>query len=231
MLVCVGSTLIMIVSAFADVLGSSEHIVLDPSRIAAQVVSGIGFLGRPILLRGEIVRGLTTAASLGRLPRSASRWAAGFYVASISATIIILIIPAGIAAGAALLHGAPAAPARADGRGRHAELRFAARGARPDSARVKQFIVQRADDTGEHDEVRIALARVSELEYQAICAARAEGRHAFRRGQRVVGRRIGGIGDGHATMADRRFRSTSGSALAPRHPIFLISAKYESKLS
>ena len=48
MLVCVGSTLIMIVSAFgfADVLGSSEHIVLDPSRIAAQVVSGIGFLGR-----------------------------------------------------------------------------------------------------------------------------------------------------------------------------------------
>ena len=66
MLVCVGSTLIMIVSAFgfADVLGSSEHIVLDPSRIAAQVVSGIGFLGRPILLRGEIVRGLTTAASL-----------------------------------------------------------------------------------------------------------------------------------------------------------------------
>src|SRR5437868_11981164 len=41
MLVCVGSTLIMIVSAFgfADVLGTSDHIVLDPSRIAAQVVS------------------------------------------------------------------------------------------------------------------------------------------------------------------------------------------------
>jgi len=39
----------------------------------------------------------------------------------------------------------------------------------PDSARVKQFIVQRADDTGEHDEVRIALGRVSDLEYRAIC--------------------------------------------------------------
>lgn len=34
---------------------------------------------------------------------------------------------------------------------------------------MKQFIVQRADDTGEHDEVRIALGRVSDLEYRAIC--------------------------------------------------------------
>jgi putative Mg2+ transporter-C (MgtC) family protein len=46
MLVCVGAALFMIVSAFgfADVLGK-EHVVLDPSRVAAQVVSGIGFLG------------------------------------------------------------------------------------------------------------------------------------------------------------------------------------------
>ncbi|MGF6973437.1 putative membrane protein YhiD involved in acid resistance [Paraburkholderia sp. JPY465] len=65
MLVCVGSALVMIVSAygFAAVLG--EHVILDPSRMAAQVVSGIGFLGAgSILLRGEIVRGLTTAASV-----------------------------------------------------------------------------------------------------------------------------------------------------------------------
>jgi putative Mg2+ transporter-C (MgtC) family protein len=46
MLVCVGSALIMIVSAygFAEVL-TDEHVVHDPSRMAAQVVSGIGFLG------------------------------------------------------------------------------------------------------------------------------------------------------------------------------------------
>ncbi|WP_300760068.1 MgtC/SapB family protein, partial [Janthinobacterium sp.] len=65
MLVCVGSTLIMIVSAygFSDVLGNG--VTLDPSRMAAQVVSGIGFLGAgAILARGEIVRGLTTAASV-----------------------------------------------------------------------------------------------------------------------------------------------------------------------
>jgi putative Mg2+ transporter-C (MgtC) family protein len=65
MLVCVGACLFMIVSAygFASVLG--PNVVLDPSRIAAQVVSGIGFLGAgAILARGEIVKGLTTAASI-----------------------------------------------------------------------------------------------------------------------------------------------------------------------
>ena len=66
MLVCVGSCLIMIVSqyGFSNIL-TYEHAVLDPSRIAAQVVSGIGFLGAgAILARGEIVKGLTTAASI-----------------------------------------------------------------------------------------------------------------------------------------------------------------------
>jgi putative Mg2+ transporter-C (MgtC) family protein len=54
-LVCVGSALIMIVSAygFAEVL-TGEHVVLDPSRMATQVVSGIGFLGAgSILLPGD----------------------------------------------------------------------------------------------------------------------------------------------------------------------------------
>src|ERR1700733_11755389 len=66
MLVSVGACLIMIVSAFgfADILGT-KNVVLDPSRVAAQVVSGIGFLGAgSILMRGEVFRGLTTAASL-----------------------------------------------------------------------------------------------------------------------------------------------------------------------
>src|SRR5580693_8608271 len=66
MLVCVGSCLIMIVSqyGFANIL-TEKNVVLDPSRIAAQVVSGIGFLGAgSILARGEIVKGLTTAASI-----------------------------------------------------------------------------------------------------------------------------------------------------------------------
>jgi putative Mg2+ transporter-C (MgtC) family protein len=66
MLVCVGSCLIMLVSqyGFTNIL-AQQNIVLDPSRIAAQVVSGIGFLGAgSIIARGEIIKGLTTAASI-----------------------------------------------------------------------------------------------------------------------------------------------------------------------
>jgi putative Mg2+ transporter-C (MgtC) family protein len=62
-LVGVGSALFLIVSkyGFFDVLGND--VVLDPSRVAAQIVSGIGFIGGGLIfVRGDIVRGLTTAA-------------------------------------------------------------------------------------------------------------------------------------------------------------------------
>ena len=98
MLVCVGSCLFMIVSAFgfADILGP-KNVILDPSRIAAQVVSGIGFLGAgSILLRGEIVRGLTTAASLWTVAAIGLAVGGGLYLEAIAATIVILIILAGI---------------------------------------------------------------------------------------------------------------------------------------
>lgn len=65
-LVCLGSALFMIVSqhGFSDVLGATG-VGLDPSRIAAQVVSGIGFLGAgTIIIQKQFVRGLTTAAGL-----------------------------------------------------------------------------------------------------------------------------------------------------------------------
>jgi putative Mg2+ transporter-C (MgtC) family protein len=58
-LVCVGSALVTLVSA--DIAGARW----DPGRIAAQIVSGIGFLGAGTILRqGSLIRGLTTAASL-----------------------------------------------------------------------------------------------------------------------------------------------------------------------
>ena len=65
-LVSLGSALIMIVSqwGFHDIL-KYEHVGLDPSRVAAQVVSGIGFIGAgTIILQKQFVRGLTTAAGL-----------------------------------------------------------------------------------------------------------------------------------------------------------------------
>ncbi|MGX5539712.1 MgtC/SapB family protein [Bacillus wiedmannii] len=79
-LVAVGSALIMVVSkyAFSDIM-NEEHMALDPSRIAAQVVSGVGFLGAgTIIIQKQAVKGLTTAAGL---------WA----TAGIGATILVLI--------------------------------------------------------------------------------------------------------------------------------------------
>jgi putative Mg2+ transporter-C (MgtC) family protein len=98
MVVCVGACLIMIVSAFgfADSL-SSKNVVLDPSRVAAQVVSGIGFLGAgAILARGEIVRGLTTAASIWTVAAIGLAVGGGLYFAAGASTAIIIVILAGI---------------------------------------------------------------------------------------------------------------------------------------
>ena len=75
----------------------SARVVLDPSRIAAQVVSGIGFLGAgTILLRGEVVKGLTTAASLWAVAAIGLAVGAGLYVAGLATTVIVLVILAGI---------------------------------------------------------------------------------------------------------------------------------------
>jgi len=97
MLVSVGSCLIIIVSAygFNTVLG--RYVVLDPSRVAAQVVSGIGFLGAgSIILRNEAVKGLTTAASIWAVAAIGLASGAGLYTAAIASTLIILAILAGL---------------------------------------------------------------------------------------------------------------------------------------
>ena len=94
MLVAVGAALFMLVSAFgfADVLGH-QNVVLDPSRVAAQVVSGIGFLGAgTIILRKEIVHGLTTAASLWAVAAIGLATGGGLYIAAVAATFVVLFI-------------------------------------------------------------------------------------------------------------------------------------------
>ena len=98
MLVCVGAALFMLVSAFgfADSL-ERPHAVLDPSRIAAQVVSGIGFLGAgAILFRRDKIRGLTTAASLWTVAGVGLAAGGGMYVAAAGSTAIILVILVGL---------------------------------------------------------------------------------------------------------------------------------------
>src|SRR4029079_15670693 len=98
MLVCVGACLFMIVSAygFSGSL-SAQHVVLDPSRVAAQVVSGIGFLGAGALLaRGEVVKGLTTAASIWTVASIGLAVGGGLYFAAGVSTAVILVILAGV---------------------------------------------------------------------------------------------------------------------------------------
>jgi putative Mg2+ transporter-C (MgtC) family protein len=92
LLVAVGSALFTLVSAFgfSDILAQSGPQVLvrlDPSRIAAQIVSGIGFLGAGAIIRqGLSVRGLTTAATLWLVAAIGMACGAGYYVAAIFAT-------------------------------------------------------------------------------------------------------------------------------------------------
>ncbi|WP_016680881.1 MgtC/SapB family protein, partial [Yersinia pestis] len=65
-LVGIGSAMFMIVSkyGFEDLL-VLEHVSFDPSRVAAQVVSGMGFLGAgTIMIQKQMVKGLTTAAGM-----------------------------------------------------------------------------------------------------------------------------------------------------------------------
>jgi len=95
MLVCVGSALIVIVSTygFFDVL-STDKVVLDPSRVAAQVVSGIGFLGAGTILylRHNVIRGLTTAAGLWTVAGIGLAIGSGLFEAGIITTVITVVI-------------------------------------------------------------------------------------------------------------------------------------------
>jgi putative Mg2+ transporter-C (MgtC) family protein len=87
-LVALGAALFTVVSAFGFT-GDS----VDPTRIAAQIVSGIGFIGAGTILqyRGHI-RGLTTAASLWSVAAIGTAAGAGLYVVATVGTILILVI-------------------------------------------------------------------------------------------------------------------------------------------
>lgn len=92
-LVALGAALVMLVSSygFKGVLGT--NVVLDPSRVAAQVVSGIGFLGAGIIfLRRDTVKGLTTAAAIWLVAAIGLACGAGLYVEAVAVTVLALIV-------------------------------------------------------------------------------------------------------------------------------------------
>ena len=97
-LVAMGSALFMILSqyGFEQLLFQSRdaglNVRLDPSRIAAQVVSGIGFIGAgTIIFQRHVVRGLTTAAGLWVTSAIGMTCGAGLYLLATASTVLVLI--------------------------------------------------------------------------------------------------------------------------------------------
>lgn len=88
MLVCMGATLVMITNQYI----SAEFGMADPSRMGAQVISGIGFLGVGTIIvdRQQQVRGLTTAAGLWSCACVGLAVGIGFYMGAVIAIIFIL---------------------------------------------------------------------------------------------------------------------------------------------
>jgi putative Mg2+ transporter-C (MgtC) family protein len=95
LLVSVGSALFTIVSAygFREFLTSGQNVIrADPTRIAAQIVTGIGFLGAGAIIRqGLAVRGLTTAATLWVVAAIGMAAGAGYYSAATMTTAVALV--------------------------------------------------------------------------------------------------------------------------------------------
>jgi putative Mg2+ transporter-C (MgtC) family protein len=95
MLVCVGATMFMLVGVYAwgdMTLGNQIGVVVDPSRVASYVVSGIGFLGAGAIIRHGInVRGLTTAASLWVVAAIGVGVGAGMYAFSVATTALVIL--------------------------------------------------------------------------------------------------------------------------------------------
>ncbi|MEP6909277.1 MAG: MgtC/SapB family protein [Actinomycetota bacterium] len=94
-LVAVGAALFTLVSAYGwhDFhFSQASGVTYDPTRIAAQIVTGIGFLGAGAIIRqGISVRGLTTAASLWVVAAIGIAAGAGYYSGAVITTVVVLV--------------------------------------------------------------------------------------------------------------------------------------------
>jgi putative Mg2+ transporter-C (MgtC) family protein len=92
-LVCLGSCLLMLLSMYGFAAFVDEpNVRVDPARLAAAVITGIGFLGAgTILFTGKSITGLTTAASLWVVSAIGLGVGAGFYFASAITTFMVLL--------------------------------------------------------------------------------------------------------------------------------------------
>ncbi len=93
-LVALGSALFMVLSrhGFDDIIGTDPRATFDPSRLAAQVVSGIGFIGAgTIIFQKHVLRGLTTAAGLWVTSAIGLTCGSGLYVLAAATTLLVIL--------------------------------------------------------------------------------------------------------------------------------------------
>jgi putative Mg2+ transporter-C (MgtC) family protein len=157
-LVGFASALIMLVSkyGFADVLGG--HVTLDPSRIAAQIVSGIGFIGGGLIfVRRDAVRGLTTAAVIWLTAAVGMAAGAGLWLLAIATTAGHLLVVLGFGPLAARLPRSrwAASRIRLEYRDRQGVLRHALAACTARGFTVTEVSVDQPD--GDHEARNVAI--------------------------------------------------------------------------
>lgn len=92
-LICMGATLAMLVSIYIPEKLFGVTVNGDPGRIAAQVISGIGFLGAGAIIQMKgSVRGLTTAAGMWMTASIGLAVGAGMYVVAVAASVLIILV-------------------------------------------------------------------------------------------------------------------------------------------
>jgi putative Mg2+ transporter-C (MgtC) family protein len=93
-LICLGAAVFTVISRqITDGLGAE----VSPARIAAQIVTGVGFLGAGAIIRGRGgIHGLTTAATIWMVASIGMACGAGFFLLAVTSTIIALIVLIGL---------------------------------------------------------------------------------------------------------------------------------------
>ena len=94
-LICVGAALLMDVSVRVGMIDGRQ--IGDPSRIAAQIVSGVGFLGAGTIMQSQgVVTGLTSAATIWVVAAIGMTVGGGFYVEGMGAGLLVTFVLAGL---------------------------------------------------------------------------------------------------------------------------------------
>lgn len=94
-LVCLGATILIVAAREAGALfgEAAGRLVMDPNRIAAGIVTGIGFLGAGAIIRtGDFIRGLTTGACIWFVAALGVVIGNGLYVLAASSTVLVLVV-------------------------------------------------------------------------------------------------------------------------------------------